>query len=132
MSAATVSILAAFAQANPSADYGEALKAKAQGDYASAAALFKSACYEGGNDLACKELGEIYESGRGSQVSKNMTLANEAYNKCCDLDPSRSDCCSAVGREVKSRRVLKAPERPKDSEELVIAAKECQEGSTEQ
>jgi len=28
--------------------------------------------------------------------------------------------------------VLKAPERPKDSEELVTAAKECQEGSAEQ
>nr|WP_315058884.1 hypothetical protein [uncultured Campylobacter sp.] len=86
----------------------------------------------GGNDSACKELGEIYESGRGSEVSKNTTLANEAYNKCCDLDPSGSDCCSAVGREAKPRRVLKAPERPKDSEELVTAAKECQEGSAEQ
>ena len=37
-----------------------------------------------------------------------------------------------LGREVKPRRVLKAPERPKDSEELVTAAKECQESSTEQ
>lgn len=33
---------------------------------------------------------------------------------------------------AKPRRVLKAPERPKDSEELVIAAKECQDGSAEQ
>ena len=55
-----------------------------------------------------------------------------AYNKCCDLDPSRSDCCSVVGREAKPRRVLKTPERPKDSEEPVTAAKECQEGSAEQ
>ena len=55
LSAATIGILAAFAQANPSADYGEALKAKAQGDYASAVVLFKSACCEGGNDSACKE-----------------------------------------------------------------------------
>ncbi len=124
----TIGILAAFAQANPPADYGEALKAKAQGNYASTAVLFKSACYEGGNDSACKELGEIYESGRGSQVNKNTTLANEAYNKCYDLDPSRSDCCSAVGREVKPRRMLKAPERPRDSEEMVTAAKEYQEG----
>ena len=61
-----------------------------------------------------------------------MTLANEAYNKCCDLDPSRSDCCSAVGGEAKPRKILKVPERPKDSEELVIAAKECQEVSAEQ
>jgi hypothetical protein len=55
LSAATIGILAAFVQANPSADYGEALKAKAQGDYASAVVLFKSACCEGGNDSACKE-----------------------------------------------------------------------------
>jgi len=55
LSAVTIGILAVFVQANPSSDYVEALKAKAQGNYASAAVLFKSACCEGGNDSACKE-----------------------------------------------------------------------------
>ena len=60
LSAVTIGILAVFVQANPSADYGEALKAKAQGNYASAAVLFKSACYVGVNDWGCMELGDFY------------------------------------------------------------------------
>ncbi|WP_169940773.1 SEL1-like repeat protein [Campylobacter sp. RM15925] len=79
-------------------DYANGVNARNKGDMVSAIQFFHASCFNKNNDLACYEAGKIYEFGFGGKVKKDQSLAQQAYQKCCDKT-GRSDCCSKVGKD---------------------------------
>lgn len=83
------------AQAGPNHNNG--LAAKSKGQWKDAEHYFKLGCYKEKVDSSCKELGQLYEFGKGSDVKKDSGLAKQAYEKCCEISfGKRSDCCNKI------------------------------------
>ena len=75
------------AQAGPNHNNG--LAAKSKGQWKDAENYFKLGCYTEKVDSSCKELGQLYEFGKGSDVKKDSERAKQAYEKCCEISLTR-------------------------------------------
>ena len=95
----------ALSSAQGGQEYGDGLRAVSRGEWANAVQYFTAACYNYNDNEAgsCKELGVIYEYGRGGAtaqaVKKDASLSRQAYERCCEKSKGlRKDCCKKVGK----------------------------------
>ena len=84
-------------------EYGDGLRAVSRGEWANAVQIFTKGCYSEDDTASCKDLGEIYEYGRGGataqRVKKDAALSKQAYERCCEKSNGlRKDCCRKVGK----------------------------------
>ncbi|QKG30179.1 tetratricopeptide repeat protein [Campylobacter sp. RM16187] len=83
------------AQAGPNHHNG--LVAISKGQWKDAEHYLQLGCYKEKNSSSCKELGQIYEFGRGSDIKKDLARSKQAYEKCCELAfGKRDDCCNKI------------------------------------
>jgi len=95
----------ALSSAQGGQEYGDGLRAVSRGEWANAVQYFTAACYNYNDNEAgsCKELGVIYEYGKGGagsqRVKKNDALSKQAYAQCCKKSGGlMRECCKKVGK----------------------------------
>ena len=93
----------ALSSAQAGKSHGDGMQAVSKGQWATAEQIFKKGCYSENDTDSCKELGEIYEYGRGGataqRVKKDVALSKQAYARCCEKSNGlRKDCCRKVGK----------------------------------
>ena len=90
------------------AKHNNGLAAKSKGQWKDAENYFKLGCYTEKVDSSCKELGRLYEFGKGSDVKKDSGRAKQAYEKCCEISfGKRADCCD----KAKDKTAVSAKKR---------------------
>ena len=93
----------ALSSAQAGKSHGDGAKAVSKGQWATAVQIFTKGCYSENDTASCKDLGEIYEYGRGGaidqRVKKDAALSKQAYERCCEKSNGlRKDCCRKVGK----------------------------------
>jgi hypothetical protein len=93
----------ALSSAQAGKSHGDGAKAVSKGQWATAVQIFTKGCYSENDTASCKDLGEIYEYGRGGatdqRVKKDAALSKQAYERYCEKSKGlRKDCCRKVGK----------------------------------
>ena len=93
----------ALPSAQAGKSHGDGAKAVSKGQWATTVQIFTKGCYSENDTASCKDLGEIYEYGRGGatdqRVKKDAALSKQAYERYCEKSKGlRKDCCRKVGK----------------------------------